>query len=34
MADLGLTAQDISRGIVETVARLDARFADAPTETT
>jgi 1-deoxy-D-xylulose-5-phosphate synthase len=32
MADLGLTAQDISRHVVEAVAGIDARLADAPTE--
>jgi len=32
LEDLGLTAQDISRAVVEAVAHLDARFADAPTE--
>ena len=32
MADLGLTAQDISRRVVEAVAGIDARLADAPTE--
>jgi 1-deoxy-D-xylulose-5-phosphate synthase len=32
MADLGLTAQDISRRVVEAVAGIDARLADAPTD--
>jgi 1-deoxy-D-xylulose-5-phosphate synthase len=32
LEELGLTAQDISRAVVEAVARIDARLADAPTE--
>jgi 1-deoxy-D-xylulose-5-phosphate synthase len=30
LVDIGLTAQEISREVVETVARLDATLADAP----
>jgi 1-deoxy-D-xylulose-5-phosphate synthase len=32
LEDLGLTAQEISRKVVEAVARLDADLADSPTE--
>jgi 1-deoxy-D-xylulose-5-phosphate synthase len=30
--ELGLTAQEISRGIVETMARLDAPLSESPSQ--